>query len=120
MEMRIQIIAITASAGLMLWVLHLIRQRILRAEYGIIWLAGTAALVIVSIWRGLLDRIANLVGVYYAPAVLLLVGIFFGILGFLHMTVALSRLADQQKKLAQELALLQENLNRHGSDTPGA
>lgn len=110
MEIRVQILAITGSIALMLVVIHLIRRRTLRAEYGILWLLGTVALLVISIWRGLLDRIAALIGVYYAPAVLLLVGIFFGILAFLHLTVVLSKQSDKSKRLAQDLALLRERL----------
>lgn len=113
----IQIISILASIFIIVFILSLIRQRKLREEYSIMWLVGSFVLILFSIWRGLLDIIANLVGVVYAPAILLLIGIFFGVVMFLHFTVVLSKQADRNKSLTQELALLRnriEELERSG------
>ncbi len=113
----IQIISILASIFIIVFILSLIRQRKLREEYSIMWLVGSLVLILFSIWRGLLDIIANLVGVVYAPAILLLIGIFFGVVMFLHFTVVLSKQADRNKSLTQELALLRnriEELERSG------
>ena len=113
----IQIISILASVIIIVLILSLIRQRRLREEYSIMWLVGSLVLILFSIWRGLLDIIANLVGVVYAPAILLLIGIFFGVVMFLHFTVVLSKHADRNKSLTQELALLRnriEELERSG------
>ena len=106
----IQIISILASIFIIVFILSLIRQRKLREEYSIMWLVGSLALILFSIWRGLLDIIANLVGVVYAPAILLLIGIFFGVVMFLHFTVVLSKQADRNKSLTQELALLRNRI----------
>ncbi len=118
--MNVQILAITASIALMLGVVYLIRNRSLRIEYSILWLIGTFALLIASLWRGLLDTVAAAIGVYYAPAVLLLVGILFGVLLFLHLTVVISRHTEQNKQIVQELALLKEKLERLADSSGGA
>jgi hypothetical protein len=110
--MNVQILAITASIALILVVVSLIRNRSLRAEYSILWLIGTVALLIMSLWRSLLDIVAAAIGVYYAPAVLLIVGILFGVLLSLHLTVVISRHTEQNKKMIQEIALLRERLER--------
>jgi hypothetical protein len=106
----IQIISILASVIIIVLILSLIRQRKLREEYSIMWLVGSLVLILFSIWRGLLDIIASLVGVVYAPAILLLIGIFFGVVMFLHFTVVLSKQADRNKSLTQELALLRNRI----------
>ncbi len=110
--MNVQILAITASIALIIGVVSLIRNRSLRVEYSILWLIGTVALLIMSLWRHLLDTVAAAIGIFYAPAVLLLVGILFGILLFLHLTVVISRHTEQNKLIAQELALLREKLEK--------
>jgi hypothetical protein len=117
--MNVQVLAITTSVLLILSVVSLIRRRSLRVEYSIIWLFGTVALLIMSLWRGLLDDVASFLGIYYAPAVLFLVVILFGILLFLHLTVVISRHTEQNKALAQELALLREKMERLDS-CPGS
>jgi hypothetical protein len=118
--MNVQILAITASIALILGVVLLIRNRSLRVEYSILWLVGTVALLIMSLWRGLLDIVAAAIGIYYAPAVLLIVGILFGILLFLHLTVVISRHTEQNKRIVQELALLKEKLERMEGSSGGA
>jgi len=120
MGIRVQIIAIAASIGLNLLVLELIRRRALRVEYAIVWTIGTVALLVLSIWRELLDTVARFVGVFYAPAVLLLVAIFFGVLALLHQTVLISRQADQIKTLAQEMSLVNQKLESIGQQAEGA
>lgn len=106
----IQIISIAVSVLIIFFILSLIRKRRLREEYSIMWLVGSFVLILFSVWRGLLDIIADFVGVIYAPAILLLIGIFFGTLMFLHFTVVLSKQADENKSLAQEVALLRNRV----------
>jgi len=110
MPSPIQIISVLVSILLIVVVLSLIRQRRLREEYSILWIAGSLVLIVFSVWRNLVDIIADLVGVAYAPAILLLIGIFFGVLMFLHITVVVSKQSDENKTLAQEIALLKDRL----------
>ena len=110
MGIRVQIIAIAASIGLNLAVIELIRRRTLRAECAIVWVTGTASLLVLAVWRDLLDIVAEFVGVVYAPAILLLAGIFFGVLALLHQTVVISQQKDQIKTLAQEVTLIRQEL----------
>lgn len=121
MDIRIQILAITVSLLVMILVVSLIRRRRLREEYSLVWLVGSLVLLLFSVWRDLLDIIAGFVGVHYAPAVLLLVAILFGGMGFLHFSVVISTQAEQNKNMAQELALLKVKVERltEGRDATG-
>jgi hypothetical protein len=116
---RIQLLALVASVLVIVFIVGLIRQRKLREEYSIMWFIASLVLVIFAAWRNLLDLIASLVGVYYAPAVLLLVGLFFGVLMFLHVTVIISKHSNQTKALSQKIALLEERLERFRKDEYG-
>ncbi len=106
----IQIISILVCILIIALVLSLIRQRRLREEHSIMWLVGSLVLILFSVWRGLLDIIAAAVGVNYPPSILLLIGIFFAVVMFLHFTVLLSKQADVNKTLAQEVALLRNRI----------
>ena len=110
MHSPIQIISILSSLIIILFVIQRIRQRKLRVEYSIWWISGSLFLIAFSIKRDLIDIIADYAGVAYAPAILLLVGIFFGVLISMHFTVVISRLTDQNKALVQEIALLKNRL----------
>ncbi|MBN1213325.1 MAG: DUF2304 domain-containing protein [candidate division Zixibacteria bacterium] len=110
MSLRIQLLAIAACLLIIFFIISLIRKRKLREEYSIMWLIGSLALIVFAVWRDLLDIIAKAVGVFYAPAILLLVIIFFGVLIFLHITVVISRQTDQNKDMAQEISLLKNKI----------
>src|SRR5262249_11099695 len=77
MTSLVQVVAIAVSVLLLLLVLDLVRRRQLREEYSLIWIACAGALLVLSIWRDLLDALARRLGVYYPPAVLLLILILF-------------------------------------------
>lgn len=107
---RVQWVSILGSAGLLAVVFELVRSRRLQEEYSILWLFTGAVLLLLSCWRGLLDRMAFVVGIHYPPSALFLVGLAFLLLILLHFSVILSSLSERTKKLAQEIALLREEL----------
>jgi hypothetical protein len=108
---RIQVIAVLGSVGIILLVFQLIRQRKLREEYALLWFGASVALIVVSLWRGGLEMAARLAGVAYAPSVLFLGAMVLGFFLAMHYSISLSRLAEQNKQLAQELALLRQRLD---------
>jgi hypothetical protein len=116
METRIQIVAIVASAGLLLLILELVRQRRLLERYALLWLFSALVLMGLAVWRGVLETLAGAVGIFYPPNALFLVAFGFVIVLLLHFSIAVSRLADQSKVLAQRLALLEER--QHRSEEP--
>jgi hypothetical protein len=112
MNAQIQVIAIVGSVLVMVFVTQLIRQRRLREEYALLWFIASVGMIVISVWRGLLDRAAQLLGVAYAPSLLLLGGIVVGFILAIHFSLSLTKLSEQNKKLAQELALLANRIER--------
>lgn len=118
-EARVQIIAILASVLLLVVVLELVRRRRLLERYAVLWLLSAAVLVVLSVWRNLLAQIAHRLGIAYAPNALFLIAFGFVAVLLLHFSLAVSRLADQSKVLAQRLALLQARLAQLQGDETG-
>ena len=112
MDTRLQIVAILASAGLLVILLELVRRRRLLERYALLWLLSALVLLGLSVWGGLLEELADLIGVAYPPNALFLVAFGFVMVLLLHFSLAVSRLTDQTKVLAQRLALLEERLGR--------
>lgn len=112
MELRIQVVAIVASAGLLLGVLELVRQRRLLERYALLWLLSALVLLALAVWRDFLETIATAIGIIYPPNALFLVAFGFVMVLLLHFSIAVSRLADQSKVLAQRIALLEERQRR--------
>lgn len=106
----VQVVAIAVSSALLLVVLELVRRRRLTEEYSFIWIACALALLVLSIRRDVLDAAAGWLGVYYPPAVLLLVLILFVFVGLLYFSVAISRQRAQIEHLIEDVAILEARL----------
>ena len=107
---QIQWVSIGGSLVLLLVVFELIRKGKLAEEYSLLWIATGAVLLVLSLWRGILHFFAKMVGVYYPPSALFLVGFGFMLLLILHFSIVLSRLTRNNRTLAQTVALLERKL----------
>jgi hypothetical protein len=103
---RIQILAIIGSLLLIGFILELIRRKRLREEFSILWLALSLVFLVLSVFRGLLDKFSYAIGIGYPPAALFLILILGLMFILIHFSVAISKLKETQKKLAQDLGLL--------------
>ncbi len=120
MTSMIQVVAIAVSSALLLVVLELVRRRRLTEEYSFIWIACALALLGLSIWRDVLHAIAGWLGVFYPPAVLLLVLIVFVFVGLLYFSVTMSRQREQIERLIEDVAILEARLrDSAGGNAPG-
>lgn len=113
MDARIQVVAILGAAALLFVVLELVRRRRLLERYALLWLLSSIVLLGLAIWRGVLEQIAEAIGVAYPPNALFLIAFLFILLLLLHFSVVVSRLADQTKVLAQRLAQLEARVGEN-------
>ena len=111
---RVTVLAICASAALLLYILEMVRRRRLREEYSILWLVGSVVILVLSVKRAWLEWIARAAGIAYPPSFLFLVGILFILLILIHFSITISRLYQMNKKMAQELALLKQERSSSG------
>lgn len=99
-----------ASILLILLVLGSLRRAHIRAEYSVSWLLAAVTLLALSLSHELLNRVARLLGITYAPlALLLLVGSLFLLMLF-RFSIILSRLRDDSIALAQRVAILEYHI----------
>ena len=110
MASLLQIGAVIVSGALLLLVVDLVRRRKLTEEYSFIWILCAVALLVMSLWRDILHVTAHWLGVYYPPAVLLLVLIFFVFVASLYFSVVISGQRRQIERLVEEVALLDQRL----------
>ena len=106
----VQIVAASISAGLLVLVLELVRRRKLTEEYSLIWFLCATALLGFSLWRDALHLAARLLGIYYPPAVLILVLVFFVFIVSLYFSVVVSRQRQQIERMVEDLALLDRDV----------
>lgn len=107
---RTQLIAVIVTVVLLGLVLELVRRRRLVERYALLWMLGGVAMVGLAIWRQGLEWLADLAGISSPPNALFLIalGVVFGLL--LHFSVAISRLGEEAKILAQETARLDQEV----------
>lgn len=113
----VQILAVTVSLLLLGFVLELVRRKRLTEEYSFVWLVCAAALLGLSLGRGLLERVALSIGIFYPPAALILVLILFVFIASVSFSVVVSRHRQQIERLVEETALLEarlRELSEHG------
>jgi hypothetical protein len=106
----IKILAIVGSGSVLVAVIELIRRGRLKEKYSLLWLFAGGIMLFLSSSRGLLNYISHLLGVFYPPSVLFLFAFLFLLLITLHFSVVISGLSDKNKKLAQELSLLRQEM----------
>ena len=103
---RVTLFSICASAGFLLYIIEMVRRRKLREEYSILWLFGSAVILVLSLKKDWLDSLAHAVGIAYPPSLLFLVGILFILLILIHFSIAISKLHQMNKKMAPAIALM--------------
>jgi len=107
---RIQIITIIVSLLFLFYIARLIIKGRLREEYSIVWCTCTCILVIFSFWRNGLAVMSKLFGVFEPPNLIFTACIFAILVYLLHLSVVASSLHKQNKQLAQDIALLKQEV----------
>ncbi|HEV8601962.1 MAG TPA: DUF2304 domain-containing protein [Gaiellaceae bacterium] len=109
-ETRLTFVAAVAVVLVLGAIVELIRRHRLQERYALLWIATGMVMLVLSIWRQALHAFSALIGVDYPPSALFMVAGLFVFVVLLHYSTVLSRLSEQNKTLAQRIALLEERL----------
>ena len=103
---KIQWLGIIFSLIILLTVIFLVRERLIKEKYSLVWLLIGLFVLVMSAFRGLLEGFSALIGVDYAPSAFFALLIAFAYLLLLNLSVSISGLKAQNKAITQELGLL--------------
>jgi hypothetical protein len=117
MTVRVSVFAAIAAILLLAVIFELIRSRRLHERYAIMWLLTGTVILVLAVWRDALGTLADAVGIAYPPSALFVLASLFILIVLLHYSTVISKLADENRILAQRLALLE---NRIRNDEDGA
>ena len=109
---RIQVFSIIGSLLLFVFILKLVKRKKLKEEYSLLWLAFGSIFILLSIFKPLLEIVASMIGIVYAPAALLLIlviSVFFILIQF---SIVISKLAEGNKNLTQEVGILKAEIKK--------
>ena len=112
----LEIVALTLGLLLMAFVVSAMRRSSLNPRYAILWLGAGFVMIALSVYRPLLDYIAHSIGISYPPSLLFLVAFVFLLFIVLHYSLVLSSHRDSIRRLAQTVAMLEQELRaKHDS-----
>jgi len=110
MSARLNLFAMIGSISLLLIILELVRRKYLRERYSLIWIMAGGIFLLLSIRLEILRRISDFLGFSVPSNALFFFGILFLVLIVLGLSVITSRLAEKNKVLTQEVALLKKQV----------
>ncbi|MFD2572378.1 DUF2304 domain-containing protein [Spirosoma soli] len=111
LPITIQLLSLVGALIFMAFIARLIVKGRLREEYSFVWIACTTVLIVFSVWRNGLTEISLLLGVYYPPSLIFLVGLFAVISFLVHLSVVVSKMQKSIKDLTHEVAFLKKELD---------
>ena len=109
---KIQIIAVIGSVLLFFFILELIRKKKIKEEYSLLWLFISIIFFVVSLFRNMLDNLSRFVGIAYPPVAFLLILIMAIFLILIQFSIIISKQAENNKNLTQEIGLLNERIEK--------
>jgi hypothetical protein len=116
-----KIFALLTCCFVFVYTLNLVRRRKLREEYSVLWLATSLLMFILVIRYEWLVALTGLIGAGLPTTTLFIGAIIFLMLIAVQLSIKISHLTDQVKNLAQENALLRNEVIQYpqGSNAKG-
>lgn len=99
-------------------IFELLRRRQLREKYAVLWMGVGLAVLVLGVFPRLLDRLAHMVGVVSGVSLVLFLGIVFLLMVCAHLSWEASRLEEETRTLAEEIALIRTKLSERESALP--
>lgn len=106
----LQGLAVAFNVVLIATVIEAVRREVLNVRYAILWLGAGTVLLILSLFRPVLDWAALGLGIAYPPSLLFLVAFVFLLLIVLHYSLVISSHRDSIRRLGQAVARLERKL----------
>lgn len=111
-----RMLAIALGTTLFLVVMWLVRRRTLRAEYTPIWAGVAIGLIAVGLDLALLRHLAQAIGAWTISSTVFFLGELFLLAICLEYAVRLSQAGSEIRALAQEVALLRQEIESLAGD----
>ncbi len=107
---KLQIFLIISSLLFTGIIVNMLRKEMIDLKYSFTWILSGICIIILAVKPEIAFSIAGLIGIIEPVNAIFLISIFFTIIITFSLTVALSRQSVRMRKLAQEVALLENAL----------
>lgn len=106
MPIRLQIIVgIVILLGLT-GIFYMVHRKKLNLKYALLWILAGVIVLIMDIFPGILGKISGFLGIELPINMLFFMGFCFSLLLVFGLTIKVSKISDEVKRLTQELAIL--------------
>lgn len=112
MPIRQQVFAIIICVLVFAATIDMVRRRLLREEYSVLWLATSVIMFTLVIKYDWLEALTHLIGAGLPTTTLFIGSIIFLMLISVQFSIKISKLTNQVKNLVQDNALLRTELDR--------
>lgn len=109
--LSLRIFIACVSLALIWSVIALIKKKKLKVEYSLLWLTMGVVIILFSLWPTLVNKLAEVLGIYYLTLIFL-VSLSFILLMLIHFSTTVSRLSENETTLAQKQAILEWKLKK--------
>lgn len=99
--------------------IYIVKKRALELKYVLLWLACDIILLIFALFPELMDVFSQVFGILSPVNMLFFFGFVFSLMIIFSLTVALSRVTGSVRRMAQEMALMEERLREYEDQEQG-
>lgn len=101
-------------------ILYLVRRDHMHGSYALWWLAIAAAILLLGVFPPVIDWLGQVTGISYPPVLPIIVGIGMILIRMLRTDIERSRQERQLRRLAQKLAIMEQELGKLRQAPPAA
>lgn len=112
MNIRIQILIVIVAFLIMLYIINKVRKKGIELRYSLLWLLLDAGIIVFACFPQITSGLSHVLGIKQPTNMLFFAGFCFLLPINFSLSVSLSRLSDKAKRMSQEIALLNKEIER--------
>ncbi len=116
MSLRIQILIAVLVLLAILGIANMVRKETLDIKFALSWLTVGVVVLILDIFPGIMTYLVHLFGIELPVNMMFFFGFCFTLYLVFALTVKVSRQSEQLKRLTQEIALLEQGVQKENPD----
>lgn len=110
-----RILFATIGLVVMIYVYKKVSKNKIAEKESIFWIVGAGGIFILSLFPQIIQVLAKISGIEYAPSMLFMIGIVFCIILIFRLTMCVFTLQQQVKELGQHNAIIESKLDKEKS-----
>ena len=111
--MTVNLVFLVVALLVAAMIFRVLRSGQLREKYAALWIVLGALIIVLGVWPDLLQAVAGLLGVQLASNLLFFLALVMLLGVALHLSLAVSRMEEEIRTLAEEVAILRLESEGH-------